>query len=609
MKVLLLTQYFTPEVGAAPTRLWIWVKELQRHGLALTVVAPVPNYPEGRIHSDYQSRIWARESLVGITVLRCGLIPGDGKGLRRLLCYLSFCFTSLTAIWRAERPHIIVVNSGPLFLMLPARILAWWWGSTLVMIVADLWPRSVQHLGALGGVNRWALRWAERLEKWSYQQADFVSAVTEGVLQALRAKAVPEHKLQLLPNGVDEVGAQAFFAKLPMDPLKTSIPRSHEAQSLRASWLKGREGTSNATVILYAGNHGHAHDLERVLQVAEKLRGSNLVWIFVGGGAQKRELEASAAEKQLQGVVQFYSPVSPVELRHWISACDLGLIHLADTDLASETRPAKLFPLFEGRKPILYVGRGEGAQLVVDSGAGWVLPPAQPNEFVSGVQAALSQQSSWESKGMSGWLFAKEKLSAQRWVANWWRDLLQRRDQSPALFLDRDGVVLEWVDFIDRKDQVRLQSGIVSLISRARTAGFRVFLITNQSGIGRGRFSWHDYEQVTQRMQDLLAEQGQWLDGIFCASENPESLSASSDGASFRRKPSPKMVEEAQKMHRLDLSRSVFVGDTEVDLQCGSAAGVGRLYWLQAVGSKPGEVDFSSYGATRITDLARVELS
>lgn len=144
------------------------------------------------------------------------------------------------------------------------------------------------------------------------------------------------------------------------------------------------------------------------------------------------------------------------------------------------------------------------------------------------------------------------------------------RRAAPALFVDRDGTVIEDPGYIADPDKVRLIPGAAAALRRFRDAGYALVLITNQSGIGRGLYSWADYEAVAARFRDLLASEGVGFDAELACAHPPEA-------ACGWRKPAPGMIREAADRFDLDLARSVVAGDKLSDLEAGAAAGVPRL--------------------------------
>ncbi|QNI95448.1 D-glycero-D-manno-heptose 1/7-bisphosphate phosphatase [Synechococcus sp. A15-127] len=143
--------------------------------------------------------------------------------------------------------------------------------------------------------------------------------------------------------------------------------------------------------------------------------------------------------------------------------------------------------------------------------------------------------------------------------------------RTPALFLDRDGVVIEDCHHLSDPDHVRLCPGSRQLIASADSHGWPVVLITNQSGIARGFFEWNHVERVNQRMQELLGLDAP-LAAIYANGHGPDAPAGS------WRKPSPQMLLEAATALNLDLGRSMLIGDRLSDLQAGAAADLAILF-------------------------------
>ena len=139
----------------------------------------------------------------------------------------------------------------------------------------------------------------------------------------------------------------------------------------------------------------------------------------------------------------------------------------------------------------------------------------------------------------------------------------------PALFVDRDGTLIEDPGYIADPDKVSLIPGAAATLRRFRDDGHALILVTNQSGIGRGLYRWSDYEAVAARFRDLLAAEGIVFDAELACAHSPE------EGALCGwRKPAPGMIREAADRLDLDLRRSVMAGDKLSDLEAGAAAGI-----------------------------------
>jgi len=136
---------------------------------------------------------------------------------------------------------------------------------------------------------------------------------------------------------------------------------------------------------------------------------------------------------------------------------------------------------------------------------------------------------------------------------------------SAAVFIDRDGTIIEDADYCSRPKQVKVFPGVPQALQRLKSNGFKLIVITNQSGIGRGFFSVDEYRSVELEVSRQLGD-GLIAETYFCP-DVPGQLSS-------HRKPSPGMILQAKRDHQIDLTRSFFIGDKEIDVECGHNAGV-----------------------------------
>ena len=137
-----------------------------------------------------------------------------------------------------------------------------------------------------------------------------------------------------------------------------------------------------------------------------------------------------------------------------------------------------------------------------------------------------------------------------------------------AVFLDRDGTIVEDPGFLHEPDKVKLLPGAAAAIRRLNDAGYLTIVVTNQSGIARGRFTVADYEAVQQRLGALLAAQRARLDGAYFCPHHPQFT-----GPCDCRKPGLKLFRDAQAAFDIDFAQSWWVGDRLSDVQPARALG------------------------------------
>jgi D-glycero-D-manno-heptose 1,7-bisphosphate phosphatase len=139
---------------------------------------------------------------------------------------------------------------------------------------------------------------------------------------------------------------------------------------------------------------------------------------------------------------------------------------------------------------------------------------------------------------------------------------------SKALFLDRDGTLIVDKHYLADPDGVELLPGVVEGLRHARELGYRLFLFSNQSGVGRGYYTLDDALRVNERMEKMIGLPAPLFDGVCMATETPEQPLT-------YRKPSPRFITETLAHHTLDPRQCFMVGDRETDIEAGLAAGIG----------------------------------
>lgn len=138
-----------------------------------------------------------------------------------------------------------------------------------------------------------------------------------------------------------------------------------------------------------------------------------------------------------------------------------------------------------------------------------------------------------------------------------------------AVFLDRDGTLIEDRDYLHRPEEVVIFPGVGPALKRLQEAGFKLFIVTNQSGVGRGYFPIEDVHRVHEHLARELAKEGVRIEKFYIAPEAP-------DAPSRGRKPSPQFLFDARDEFGIDLAQSYMIGDKLIDLECGWNAGVKR---------------------------------
>jgi glycosyltransferase involved in cell wall biosynthesis len=381
VRIVFISHYFPPEIGAPAAR----VSELARIWAAhhdVTVLTGFPNHPTGRIPAEYRGRWIAEETRDGYRVLRCWLYATPNEGIvKRTVSHLSFMVTGfLVGAVKLRRPDVIIATSPTFFCVFAAWALGLRFRRPFVFEVRDLWPAIFVELGVVR--RRWAIRLLEAAELWLYRRAARVVTVTRGFAENIQSRGIPPEKLLVVPNGAD------------LERFRPG-PRSEGVRTA----LNAADGDF---LILYIGAHGISHALERVLEVAERLRGRrDLRFAFVGDGARKADLERLARESGLANVTFL-----PAQLRDRVAdfyrSADLCLVPLRDVPLFSTFIPSKMFEIMGCGRPILGAVRGEAAAILEQSGGAVVVAPEDVEAMSRSIERLASHRAVCSEMGLLG---------------------------------------------------------------------------------------------------------------------------------------------------------------------------------------------------------------
>ncbi len=366
MRVVILTQYYPPELGAPQGRLSDLARRFRDGGHEVVILTAMPNYPTGRIFEGYGGFV-RKERIDGITVWRCWLYPNQGVGmLGRLASYFSFVLTSLlVGAFVLEKADFLLTESPPLFLGLSGYALSRLKKARWIFNVSDLWPESAVHLGVLreGG---WSHRAASWLEGFCYRRAWLVSGQSQEILEDIRRR-YPATRTYHLSNGVDP----SVFR-----------PERRSAQA-RARLVELAGVSEPACVAVYAGLHGVAQGLEQILDSAARLRDrSEIRILFLGDGPVKRELRQKADALGLDRV-RFVEAQPRESIPALLAAADIAIVPLK-LRLPGAV-PSKIYEAMGAAVPIVLVATGEPADIVRSARAGVTVAP----DDLAGLSKAL----------------------------------------------------------------------------------------------------------------------------------------------------------------------------------------------------------------------------
>jgi glycosyltransferase involved in cell wall biosynthesis len=351
VRILIFTQYFTPEVGATSTRLHTFAAGLAERGHEVEVICEVPNHPRGVVHDGYRGRPVVRRSLDGFHASHVWVHTRAVKTTRtRLAFYASYAAMAALVGASRPRPDVVLASSPPLSVAAAAAAVAARHRVPWVFDVRDLWPTAAVALGELS--NPRLLRLAEALERQLYENAAAITAVTEPFRRHIAARVSRAEKVSVLPNGTSRLWTDG--AKLEVDRAELHLPAD------RFIWT-------------FAGNVGAAQGLEAAIDAAALLD-DRFRLLVLGDGPARPSLEERAHSGRKEAI-EFRDQVAPAEALKYLRASDALLVPLAPDPVLASFVPSKLFDFCAVGRPVIVAAAGEAQRLAVAGGAALGVPP------------------------------------------------------------------------------------------------------------------------------------------------------------------------------------------------------------------------------------------
>lgn len=397
MRILYVSQYFPPEMGAPAAR----VSELSRHwihaGHEVTVLTGFPNHPEGVIWPEYRSRfrrLISKEMVDGMKVVRTWLLPfPNRKSYERILNYSSFCVSAGLTGSLVDRPDLVIATSPQLLVGLSG-----WWVAKLkrvpfVLEVRDLWPESLVAVG-IGGPNSLLSRVLGRIAGFLYRQANHIVVVTPAFREHLiKNWRVPEEKISIVQNGVET----ELFSPGDGSPLLRDLNVEEEF------------------IASYIGTLGLAHGLQTVVEAAETLQRiePNVLFLLVGEGADRERVQALAKSKKLRNIR--FVPQQPREkIPVYIAASDVCLVLLKKSDVFETVIPTKMLEFMSCGRPVILGVNGQAREILEQCRGGLYVEPENTAALCEAIQNLKRQDALRKSMGLNGREYIVQNLSRQR---------------------------------------------------------------------------------------------------------------------------------------------------------------------------------------------------
>jgi colanic acid biosynthesis glycosyl transferase WcaI len=385
VKILYVSQYFPPEMGAPAAR----VAELSRYWAQdrheVTVLTGFPNHPTGVVPAEYHRkfrRLVAREKIDGVNVVRTWLLPfPNRRTYERMLNYSSFCVSAAATGLFTERPDVVIASSPQLLVGLSGWWLARCKRSRFVLEVRDLWPESLAAVG-VGNADSLMYRALARIAGFLYRNSDHIVVVTPAFKEYLiKHWRVAPQKISVVENGVE---AETFSPKAESN-LRTEL------------------GADGKFVVSYIGTMGNAHGLEALVEAAVQLQNSapGVLFLLVGEGAEKEALVSLARSRGLANL-RFVDQQSREKIPAYICASDACVVLLKKNEIFKTVIPSKMLEFMSCARPVILGVEGQARKILEEADAGIFIEPENPSELAEAVLRLSGDQQLREKLGRNG---------------------------------------------------------------------------------------------------------------------------------------------------------------------------------------------------------------
>lgn len=405
MKLLILTQYFPPEIGAPQNRLFELAIRLQKKGIDVSVLTAMPNYPQMKIHENYKGKCYCKETLSNLEVHRAWIYVSQSKAvISRLLNYFSFVISAFfVGLFKIKKQDVLMVESPPLFLGITAYLLAKLKGAKMIFNVSDLWPESAEKLEIIS--NKTLLSMATKLEEFCYRKAALVSGQTQGIVKNISSR-FPEKKVYWLKNGVD----------INFYDVNKTIEEN--------AWRKEHNYTCEDFILFYGGIIGHAQGLDVILNAAKQLENyENIKFVLLGNGPEKERLLKLKAELGLNNL-QFYDAVPKSQMQKIIMDTNASIIPLKRLDLFKGAIPSKIFENLALKKPIILGVEGEAEELFIQQGkCGVSFTPEDSEDLAKQILHLYNNPDLVKELGENGLAYVSENFNRDKIAEDFFKQI------------------------------------------------------------------------------------------------------------------------------------------------------------------------------------------
>ncbi len=398
MHVIVVSCVFPPEPNISAQTSAQIAEELVRRGHRVTVLAPFPSRPGGRLYPGYVRRLFRREkSVARFDLIRCFAIPSsESRLLSRLLENLSFGLTSTLALFTVRRGDIVYANSWPIVATGLVALTARWRKIPVVISVQDVYPESMVSQGRIkaDALIARVMRW---IDTRIARACSAVIVISDSFSTIYRKdRGVSPNRVHIVPNWIDGDSVQADDG--------------------RAAAFRERIGISpDALVVAYGGNIGVAAGVETVIESFRYLKEASCLYLLIAGEGSNLVACRTLAESIGSERIRFHTPWRAEETSQVLSAADLLILPTRGSQSLVSV-PSKMISYMLAARPIVALALPDTdlARMIERSGGGWVVEPDCAEQLAARIkQAAALPVAERRRRGEAGRAFALRNLTRE----------------------------------------------------------------------------------------------------------------------------------------------------------------------------------------------------
>lgn len=389
MHVLVLAQYFPPDMGGGATRAYNVAKGLSETGCKVTIVSAFPHYPTGNIPKEYKWKPLSIEYKDGMKIIRTFVPPLASEGfLKRVLLFTSFIASSLLALVCVGKIDVIWAANPNIISFYPSLVFRFFKRRPIVLNVDDLWPEALSDLSLSSTSLLVSL--GEFMAGIAYRLASGITPISPAYVSAITDKyEVNEDKILVVPAGVD----------LDRFPRKERIAK----------------GKGDKFRVLYIGALSTAYDFDQVFNAAKLLAPFNGVELVIqGGGELSRVLKSKLKETALSNISVVDRIVTREKVSEVLGEADALLLPLRGLGSIELGISSKLYEYQAASKPILCCSNGQPGRYILETESGIVVRPGDYEALAKSIISLKENQDLVDRLGQSGRIYVEENLSINK---------------------------------------------------------------------------------------------------------------------------------------------------------------------------------------------------